>query len=62
MKKQDVLNYFGSGVKVAEALGIFPSAVYQWPEEIPQLRAFEIERMTKGKLKAEARPPKSAQP
>lgn len=53
MKKTTAIKFFGSGVKLAEALKINSSAVYQWPETIPRLRAFEIERLTKGKLKAD---------
>ena len=52
MTKTDVIEYFGSGVKVAEALNIQPAAVYQWPELVPIRRAYEIQEITKGKLKA----------
>ncbi|MGI0119646.1 Cro/CI family transcriptional regulator [Zooshikella sp. RANM57] len=50
MRKSDVVSYFGSQVKVAEALGIKPSAVCQWDEIIPPLRSFQIERLTSGAL------------
>lgn len=53
MNKSIAIKHFGSGIKLAKALKIKPSAVYQWPETIPRLRAFEIERLTKGKLKAD---------
>lgn len=53
MKKNDVISHFGTMTKAAEALGLTKSAISQWPDEIPQLRAFEIERLTGGKLKAE---------
>lgn len=52
MNKKTAIIFFGNGVNLAKALGINPSAVYQWPETIPQLRAYEIERITNGKLKA----------
>lgn len=60
MKKTDVLTHFGGGSKVAEALGINPSAVSQWPEEVPRLRQLQIEEITGGLLKAseQARPSK----
>ncbi|WP_028863875.1 Cro/CI family transcriptional regulator [Psychromonas aquimarina] len=53
MKKNDVISHFGTVTKAAEALGLTKSAISQWPDEIPKLRAFEIERLTDGKLNAE---------
>ena len=53
MKKSTAIEYFGNSVKLAKALDINPSAVYQWAEIIPRLRAFEIERITNGALKAD---------
>lgn len=53
MKKIDAISYFGNTVKVAEALGIAQSAVSQWNENIPQRRAFELQHITNGALKAE---------
>lgn len=52
MKKNEAIGHFGSVVKLAEALGIKPQAVSQWGEHIPMRRAYEIERITNGKLKA----------
>ncbi len=34
MKKQDAIRIFGTGTKLAHAIGISPQAVYQWPEEL----------------------------
>ena len=53
MKKTDAINYFGSANVLAKKLNVSKSAVSQWSETIPRLRAFEIERLTKGKLKAD---------
>lgn len=53
MNKKDVIRHFGTATKAANALGLTKSAVSQWPEKIPQRRAYEIERVTKGELKAE---------
>lgn len=58
MKKIDVLNHFGSQADVASALtaGGYPisqPAICKWPEDVPPLRAFQIERITNGKLSAE---------
>lgn len=52
MKKEIVIKFFGGVEKTAEKLGINKSAVSQWGEEIPQLRAYEIERITGGALSA----------
>ena len=56
MKKKDAVLYFGNTVKLAKALGIAQAAISQWPEDIPQRRAFEIERITNGALKADFTP------
>lgn len=54
MTKKDVIKWFGSEKAVADALGLWPQAVYQWPEnKVPKLRQFEIERLTGGGLKAD---------
>ncbi|MCG9962375.1 MULTISPECIES: Cro/CI family transcriptional regulator [Shewanella] len=54
MKKTDAIKYFGSSIKLAEALGLNKSAVSQWGEEVPELRAFQLERLTGGELKVHA--------
>lgn len=53
MKKLDVIAYFGGVTKTAKALGISKSAVSLWGEEIPYGRAYQIQLLTKGKLKTE---------
>jgi DNA-binding transcriptional regulator YdaS (Cro superfamily) len=55
MKKSDVVAYFGSQRKVANRLGISHVAVSRWDEEIPELRARQLEELTGGKLKREPR-------
>ncbi len=52
MKKSDVIKHFGGVVETAKALGIKSQSVSCWPELIPELRAFQIEKITSGKLKA----------
>lgn len=52
MKKAAVLAHFGSIAAVARALGITSGAISQWPDEIPALRALQLERLTDGALKA----------
>ena len=53
MNKIDVISHFGTVTKAANALGLTKSAISQWPDKIPRLRAFEIERITNGKLKVD---------
>jgi len=56
MKKADVILYFGTQEKTARALNISQVSVSKWTDSIPPLRAYEIERLTKGKLVAEFGP------
>ncbi|WP_412469413.1 Cro/CI family transcriptional regulator [Pseudomonas aeruginosa] len=56
MTKTQVISHFRGVSKVAKALGITYEAVRQWPEEIPKLRQYEIERITKGALKVPKKP------
>ena len=52
MNKNDALSHFGGVIATANALGISHAAVSKWGEKIPMRRAYEIERLTDGKLKA----------
>lgn len=56
MKKKDVIAHFGGISRIAEALSIAPSAVSQWRDEIPGLRAYQIERITSGALQVNDAP------
>lgn len=51
MKKQEVIDHFGSVSDVAKALGIKHPAVCRWPELIPELRARQLDEITNGGLK-----------
>lgn len=42
MKTQDAISLFGSIKALAKALGITQPAIYQWGENVPELRAFQI--------------------
>lgn len=55
MKTRDAAVFFGSKKKLAEALGIQPSAVTMWGDRIPLSRQYQIQVLSKGKLIAEAR-------
>ncbi|MBM6442369.1 Cro/Cl family transcriptional regulator [Pseudomonas sp. MIL9] len=52
MKTTDAAAFFGSKKKLADTLLINPSAVTQWGEFVPESRQYQIQVLTKGKLKA----------
>lgn len=53
MRKKDVVEHFGSQKAVAEALNLTEAAISAWPDDVPRGRAFELQVLTGGKLKAE---------
>ena len=53
MKKSKAISYFGSSSKLARKLGISKQSISQWGDDVPQRRAYEIEKLTNGKLKAD---------
>lgn len=53
MFTKDAVAFFGSKTVIAEKLGIHKSAVTNWKEVVPKGRAFELEKLTKGKLKVD---------
>ncbi|WP_369623536.1 Cro/CI family transcriptional regulator [Marinobacterium sp. BA1] len=58
MKKTEVLQHFKSQSELARRLTAhgFPisqPAISKWPEEVPSLRAFQIQLITGGALKAD---------
>lgn len=52
MTRSDAIKHFGSKANLARALGITYAAVHQWGEEIPLLRQYQIQTITRGALKA----------
>lgn len=42
MKKSDAIAAFGSVAALARELKVTVQAVYKWPEEIPEPRAYEL--------------------
>lgn len=50
MYKIDVINYYGTLVKLAEVLKISPSAIIQWKEIIPERQAYRIQRLSNNAL------------
>ena len=51
MKKADAIQHFGNRRKVAQALNISDAAITAWGEQIPELRARQLEEITQGALK-----------
>ncbi|QYK07593.1 Cro/CI family transcriptional regulator [Shewanella mangrovisoli] len=51
MTKDDAVKFYGSQTKLAQVLKIKPSAISQWGADVPELRAYQIERLTQGALK-----------
>lgn len=60
MTKQDAIKHFGGVRELASALGVSPPAIYQW-EEVPPIRQVQLQRITKGKLKADDKATKPAE-
>lgn len=53
MKTAHAIRFYGSVAKLADALNITPQAVYDWGDLVPRGRAFELQVLTRGELKAE---------
>ena len=51
MTTKEAIDYFGSVKKLAAALDIWPNVIYRWNEKPPRLQQFELQEITKGKLK-----------
>ncbi|QVM94158.1 Cro/Cl family transcriptional regulator [Pseudomonas sp. SORT22] len=51
MTKSQAIQHFGSISVLAKALGVTYEAIRQW-DEVPELRQYQIERITRGALKA----------
>jgi len=52
MRTSEAIEYFGTRRKLAELLGISTQATYDWGDEIPELRAYQIQVLTKNALVA----------
>lgn len=52
MTKSQAIKHFGSVSALAKALRVTYEAVRQW-DDVPELRQYQIERLTMGALKAE---------
>ena len=56
MKTQDAADFFGSRVKLAKVLGVSSAAVTGWGEYPPIPRQYQIQVMSKNKLKVTPEP------
>ena len=54
MTKSQAIQHFGSISALAKALGVTYEAVRQWGK-VPELRQYQIERITAGALQADQR-------
>lgn len=61
MKTQEAANHFGSRVKLASALGISPAAITGWGDYPPLARQYQIQVLSKNKLKADPKPAQNHQ-
>lgn len=54
MTPQEAISFYGSGTKLARATGVTDIAVSLWKTRgaIPKTRQYQIQVLTKGKLKA----------
>lgn len=52
MKLCDAAEWAGSRYKLAKLLNLTPQAVYAWGDEVPELYAYRLERLSGGRLKA----------
>lgn len=51
MKTETAIKHFGNKTIMSKELGITSQAISQWGEDVPLGRAYQIESLTKGKLK-----------
>lgn len=53
MTTQEAIDYYGGKMGLANALNIWPSAIYQWGDYPPRGKQFELQVKTNGQLIAE---------
>jgi transcriptional repressor of cell division inhibition gene dicB len=54
MTKEQAIQFFGTQMLLAKALGMSQGSVSLWGEYPPELRQLQIEALTDGALKAES--------
>lgn len=53
MRTSAAVKHFKKRIRIAEQLKITRAAVYQWGDIVPLASAYELERLTGGKLKVD---------
>jgi DNA-binding transcriptional regulator YdaS (Cro superfamily) len=53
MRTADAIAYFGSQGRLAKAIDISQPAISKWGEDVPTLRAYQIQVITRGELKVD---------
>ncbi|WP_163836839.1 Cro/CI family transcriptional regulator [Spartinivicinus ruber] len=53
MNITQAINHFGNKVKLAKAIGVSPSAISKWGNTVPNSRAYQLQVITNGALKAD---------
>lgn len=53
MDLDKVIEHFGNVANLSNQLGISTQAIYDWKGKVPDLRQWQIEVLTNGKLKAD---------
>jgi len=54
MTTHEAISYYGTQQALADKLGISQSAVSMWGDYPPDARQMQLERITRGRLRAEA--------
>jgi hypothetical protein len=53
MRTEDAVSFFGTKKRIADLLGILPTAVSQWGDTIPMISAMRLEELSYGNLKVD---------
>ncbi|CAK2030993.1 transcriptional repressor of cell division inhibition gene dicB [Vibrio crassostreae] len=53
MKLNEAIKKVGSKAEICRLLKVSASAVTQWGEDVPELRQYQLEVLTNGKLKSD---------
>lgn len=61
MKTKQAIGHFGDVKTLAMLLKVTPQAIYQWGEDVPEGRDFQLEVLSGGALKAIGEPSSEAQ-
>lgn len=53
MTRQEAINHYGTRAKLAEAIKVSVTAIALWGESVPPLRQVQLQKLTRGKLRAD---------